>query len=118
MKANGESISDTLMTRQGFVDLPGMRLAYEMAGHGAPVIFLHGGLLDRWMWDEQFAFLAHHYQAIRYDLRSAGQSETTPSSAPYTHHDDLDQLLQALQIGFAGGAVQLCDCPRFRPGLS
>ena len=33
-----------------FVDVPGVRLAYDMRGQGAPIVFLHGGLLDRSMW--------------------------------------------------------------------
>ena len=91
-------MSDIIPAHHGFVDLPGVRLAYDRAGHGTPVVFLHGGLLDRRMWDDQFSFFAGHYQAIRYDLRSAGQSETEPSTEPYTHHDDLYHYLQALQL--------------------
>src|SRR5215510_3152330 len=94
----GGSMSNNVLTHRGFVDLPGVRLAYDRVGHGAPVVFLHGGLLDRRMWDDQFSFFARHYQAIRYDLRSAGQSETAPSTEPYTHHDDLYHLLQALRL--------------------
>ena len=91
-------MSDTIPVHHGFVDLPGVRLAYDRAGHGAPVVFLHGGLLDSRMWDRQFLFFSRHYQAIRYDLRSAGQSETAPSTEPYTHHDDLYHFLQALRL--------------------
>ncbi len=83
---------------RGFADLPGVRIAYDRAGHGDPVIFLHGGLLDRRMWDDQFTFFAQRFEAIRYDMRSAGQSETPPSTDPFTHHDDLYQLLSALKI--------------------
>ena len=50
-----------------FVDIPGVRLAYDKAGLGAPVVFLHGGLLDRSMWDRQFEFFARHHGAIRYE---------------------------------------------------
>ena len=89
---------ESLSTRQGFVDLPGVRLAYDIAGRGAPVVFLHGGLLDRSMWDDQFSFFAQRYQAIRYDMRSSGQSETTPSTETYTHHGDLYAFLQALEV--------------------
>lgn len=91
-------IADTIPVHQGFVDLPGVRLAYERAGHGDAIIFLHGGLLDRRMWDDQFSYFARQYQALRYDLRSAGQSETMPSAEPYAHHDDLYHFLQALQL--------------------
>lgn len=98
-------MSESLPLRHGFIDLDGVRLAYDLAGRGDVVVFLHGGLLDRRMWDEQFRFFARHYQAIRYDLRSAGRSETTPSAEAYTHHDDLYHLLQALhvkQVSLAG----------------
>ena len=83
---------------RGFIGLPGVRLAYEISGRGASVIFLHGGLLDRRMWDEQFWFFARRYQTVRYDMRGAGLSETTFSTEPYTHHDDLCEFLKALQI--------------------
>jgi 3-oxoadipate enol-lactonase len=46
------------VTGTGFIDIPGVRLAHDMAGRGSPVVFLHGGLLDRRMWDGQFAFFA------------------------------------------------------------
>jgi pimeloyl-ACP methyl ester carboxylesterase len=36
-----ESVRDS-----SFAEIPGVRLAYEVGGAGAPVIFLHGGLLD------------------------------------------------------------------------
>jgi 3-oxoadipate enol-lactonase len=81
-----------------FVDIPGVRLAYDTAGRGAPVVFLHGGLLDRRQWDAQFVFFATNYRAIRYDMRSPGQSETTPTSQPFTHHEDLLRFLGALKI--------------------
>jgi len=38
------------------------------------------------------------HRAIRYDMRSAGQSETAPSSEPFTHHEDLLGFLQGLNI--------------------
>lgn len=91
-------MSDTITTRHGFVDLPGVRIAYDIAGYGAPLVFLHGGLLDRRLWDGQFSFFARHHQVVRYDMRSCGQSETIPSTEPYTHHADLYRLLEALQI--------------------
>src|SRR5215831_16668239 len=91
-------MSDTIPAHHEFVDLPGVRLAYDRAGHGDAVIFLHGGLLDRRMWDDQFSYFARHYQAIRYDMRGAGRSETTPSVEPFTHHDDLYYFLQALRL--------------------
>jgi pimeloyl-ACP methyl ester carboxylesterase len=81
-----------------FADIPGVRLAYDEAGSGIPLVLLHGGLLDRRQWDGQFAFFGRTYRVIRYDMRSAGQSETTPSNEAFTHHEDTFQLLQTLNI--------------------
>lgn len=90
---------DSLLPQNcSFVDVPGVRLAYDMRGQGARVVFLHGGLLDRSMWDRQFEFFAHHRCAIRYDMRSSGQSETQSSLEPFTHHEDLLHFLQALKL--------------------
>jgi 3-oxoadipate enol-lactonase len=85
-------------TTASIIDVPGVRIAYEMAGLGPSLIFLHGGLLDRRMWEDQFAFFAKSHRAIRYDMRSTGQSETAPTDEPFTHHQDLLQFLNALQI--------------------
>lgn len=67
--------------KSGFIDVPGAQLYYEVAGEGdPPILLLHGGLLDRHMWDEQFQFFAQHYQTIRYDMRGSGESKNTPST--------------------------------------
>ncbi len=33
-------------------------LYYEMTGKGEPVVFIHGGQLDRRLWDDQFQVFA------------------------------------------------------------
>ena len=52
----------------------GIQLAWREVGQGRPVILLHGGNLDRRMWDEQFELLRQHYRVIRYDARGYGRS--------------------------------------------
>jgi len=81
-----------------FADVSGVRIAFEDAGQGGAVLFLHGGLLDRRMWEGQFAHFASSYRVIRYDMRCAGQSLTTPTAEPFSHHEDLLHLLEALKI--------------------
>ncbi len=116
-------MSDIKGLKNGFVELPGVRLYYEIAGEGKPVVFLHGGFLDGRMWDEQFQFFAQHYQAIRYDMRCAGKSETTPSTEPFTPYQDLYLFLRALHIpratlvGLSGGARFAIDCSIAYPDL-
>jgi hypothetical protein len=47
MKSNGGSTLDAIVTQHGFADLPDVRFAFDIAGQGDSVIFLHGGLLGR-----------------------------------------------------------------------
>src|SRR5260370_36164334 len=110
--------------KNGFGEVAGVRLYYESGGEGKPVVFLHGGFLDGRMWDEQFQFFAQHYQAIRYDMRCAGKSETTPSTEPFTPYQDLYLFLRALHIpratlvGLSGGARFAIDCSIAYPDLA
>ena len=36
------------------VAVNGTRLSYEVAGSGSPIVLLHGGNIDRRLWDPQF----------------------------------------------------------------
>jgi 8-oxo-dGTP pyrophosphatase MutT (NUDIX family) len=58
----------------GRIAIDGGSLFWEAAGNGAPVVLLHGGNLDRRMWDAQFEVLRRHYRVIRYDARGFGRS--------------------------------------------
>ena len=78
------------------LQVPGGEIAYDTAGSGDAVVFLHGGFLDRSTWDEQFGVFAKRFRVVRYDIRPFGESSqpTTPSSAA----DDLLRLLDHLKI--------------------
>ncbi len=80
----------------GRVTVGGGSLYYEAAGQGSPVILLHGGNLDRRMWDEQFALLKRHYRVIRYDARGYGRSSA--ADTPFQAHEDLAGLMRGLKI--------------------
>jgi 3-oxoadipate enol-lactonase len=85
--------------RDGWVDLPdGARLRYDEAGDGPSVVFVHPGLWDRRVWDEQMGtFPAAGYRTIRYDLRGYGES-SRPAGEPYSHVTDLAALMDALGL--------------------
>jgi 3-oxoadipate enol-lactonase len=69
---------------------------YEIHGNGDPVVLLHGGALSSRMWDGQIEALARHHKVIRYDLRGHGLSPTP--TEPFTHFEDLRELLDDLAI--------------------
>ena len=82
--------------RQGYVTVPGARLYYEEAGRGPAVILIHGGYLDRRLWDHEFQWLARDYRVLRYDVRAHGLSQAEPG--PWSDYEDLRALLDSLGI--------------------
>ncbi|MFC6733442.1 alpha/beta fold hydrolase [Haladaptatus sp. DYSN1] len=96
----------------GFVEIEGTSLAYQTAGDGTPLVFVHAGIADSRMWHPQFDAFADQYRVVAYDLRGFGDSKLPPE--PYAHYRDLGQLLDALDIESAhlvgasmGGATAL-----------
>src|SRR6266851_3278425 len=80
----------------GFAELNGTRLYYEVAGEGHPLVLIHGGLVDRRLWDDQFDVFAQHYRVIRYDIRGFGNSDVP--AGPYSNYEDLYGLLKFLGV--------------------
>jgi pimeloyl-ACP methyl ester carboxylesterase len=97
----------------GFADVNGTRLYYELAGSGEPLVLVHGFSLDTRMWEPQWEPFLQGYQVLRYDLRGFGRS-ALPDGTGYQHHQDLKALLDHLGIASAtllghstGGSVAL-----------
>ena len=80
----------------GYAEVGGSRLYYETAGRGYPLVFVHGGLTDSRMWDEQFSSFADRFKVIRYDARGFGKSETPKN--PFYPYQDLKDLLDYLNV--------------------
>ncbi len=79
-----------------FAQLSDTRVHYELAGDGPAVVFIHAGIVDLRMWDDQFAHIAQHYRVLRYDVRGYGQSPN-PAGA-YYDYEELRDLLDHLNI--------------------
>src|SRR5436309_11448713 len=87
------------MTQTGYAELNDTKLYYEVAGEGHPLVLLHGGLVDRRLWDDQFTVFAQHYKVIRYDMRGYGDSGLLKrDTKPYSLGKDLYALLQFLGV--------------------
>lgn len=66
-------------------------------GEGLPVVFLHAGVCDKRMWSAQMEVVAEAgWHAIAYDRRGYGQTESPDE--PFSHIDDLEAVLDALDI--------------------
>jgi len=99
---------------QGFAEVNGTRLYYEMAGSGDPLVLIHGNTLNLNMWDDQFWVFSREYQVIRYDMRGFGKS-ALPTGESYAQADDLMALLHHLGLvhahvlGLSRGGVVAID---------
>ena len=123
-REHAEQIQEWLKRKQpvtGFVESNGTQLYYEMMGEGHPLVLIHGGYMDRRMWDDQFAVFAQHYRVIRYDVRGFGQTALPP--VPYTDREDLSHLLSFLGlektylIGLSLGGEIAIDFTLDYPGM-
>lgn len=85
-----------LRSESGFVDVQGAPLYYEVTGQGHPLLFIHAGIADSRMWDEQIPVFAQHYRVIRYDLRGFGKSQIP--AGRFAHYEDPAVLLHFLNI--------------------
>lgn len=80
----------------GFITVADSKIYYETTGKGDPILLLHGGFLDRRMWDDQVAALAQQYEVITCDQR--GHGATIDGDSNYYMHDALKKLLDTLNI--------------------
>ena len=102
--------------RQGrYVDVNGARIFYQVAGHGTPLLLIHGFPLSGNLFEGQLAGLSGQFEVITPDLRGFGKSgipDATGSDQIYAH--DILALMDHLRINKAiigghsmGGQVTL-----------
>ncbi len=83
-------------TQRGTVNVGNAQMAYEVAGEGQALIFLHAGICDMRMWDNEFDVFADSHRVVRYDQRGYGQSH--PVEGTFSDIDDLQAVLDHLNI--------------------
>lgn len=86
------------LVKTGIVDIGDAKLYYEEAGHGEPVIFIHGHSFDHSEWDPQFPAFARKFRTIRYDCRGYGRSSMPMEGHEFLHAEDLLKLMNKLGI--------------------
>ncbi len=78
-----------------FAEVNGQRIRYEdSGGEGPPVIFSHGFLMDREMFDPQVQALAGEFRVITWDERGFGETEY--DHEPFTYWDSASDCLGLL----------------------
>jgi pimeloyl-ACP methyl ester carboxylesterase len=105
------------------LDLPGVRLRYDVSGKGPPLVLVHGSAVDRNTWAGVAPELSRAHSVITYDRRGYGESLHRPVRDHRLHADDLIAVLEKVAkkpscvVGWSsGGNVALAVAVR-RPEL-
>jgi pimeloyl-ACP methyl ester carboxylesterase len=100
----------------------GVRIVYDIAGEGPPVLLLHGGTTDSTWWGELLPALKQNHTVITMDSRGHGRSSF--DERPITYHvmaNDTLALLDHLGIasadivGWSDGAIIAIDIALRQP---
>lgn len=106
------------------VRVEGLEIAYERAGAGPLLVFVHGAAEDHRVWGPQLAALATEFTVVAWDEPGAGRSsDVPPDFALADYASCLAALIDSLALGPAhvaglswGGTVVL-ELYRHRPEL-
>ena len=78
-----------------------VRLYFEEAGEGTPIIFLHEFAADHTNWEPQMRYFSRAHRCIAYSARGYAPSDVPPSADVYTYkhfYTDALAMLDHLQI--------------------
>ena len=81
----------------------GVRLYYEEAGKGVPIVFVHEFSGDLRSWEAQMRHFSRRYRCVAFNARGYPPSDV-PAAAKYSHTlatDDIANLMRRLGIGRA-----------------
>jgi pimeloyl-ACP methyl ester carboxylesterase len=84
------------------IDVGGVSVHYQEAGHGSPVVLLHGFTLDGRSWRPQLSALSDSYRVVAWDAPGAGESADPPED--WTTADFADSLAAFLRLIAIGPA--------------
>ncbi|MFF2780877.1 alpha/beta fold hydrolase [Streptomyces sp. NPDC058052] len=82
------------------VQVSGLEVAYDRAGEGPPVVFLHGAASDARLWRPQLDVLADAFTVVAWDEPGAGRSSDLPGSYGLPDYADcLAAVVESLRLG-------------------
>ena len=83
----------------------GLEIAYERAGHGPPLVFVHGAAEDGRVWQPQLTALADAFAVVAWDEPGAGRSSDVPTDFGLPDYANcLAGLIEAVALGPANVA--------------
>lgn len=108
----------------GAIEANGLRITYERAGHGPPLVFVHGAAEDARVWRPQVQGLADDFTVVAWDQPGAGGSDDLPEHFEIADVADcLARLIEALGLapahvaGLSWGGTVVLELYRRHPAL-
>jgi pimeloyl-ACP methyl ester carboxylesterase len=102
----------------------GLEIAYERAGTGPPLVFVHGAVEDGRTWRPQLSALADEFTVVAWDEPGAGRSSDAPDDFGLPDYANcLAELIEAVGLGAANvagiswGGILALELYRHRPEL-
>jgi pimeloyl-ACP methyl ester carboxylesterase len=88
-----------LPTKRGYLDRPGCRLYYEVAGAGPAIVFAHGLGGNQLSWWQQVPHFCRHYTCVTFAHRGSAPSSEIPGGPdPADYAGDLAALIDHLAL--------------------
>lgn len=84
-----------------YANADGVRLYYEEAGSGPPILFVHEFAGDLRSWEPQLRFFSRHHRCIAFNARGYPSSDVPDESAAYSQTiatDDIVAVLRHLEL--------------------
>ncbi|HEX6003193.1 MAG TPA: alpha/beta hydrolase [Burkholderiales bacterium] len=79
----------------------GVRLYYEEAGKGTPIVFVHEFADDLYSWEPQLRYFSRRYRCIAYNARGYPPSDVPQSASKYSQTiatDDIANVMRHLKL--------------------
>lgn len=80
----------------GIFKATGANIYFETKGEGESILFLHAGIADSRMWDNEFHLLSEKYHVIRLDLPGFGLSDL--AGGKYSYSNIINEILVHLGV--------------------
>jgi pimeloyl-ACP methyl ester carboxylesterase len=107
------------------VEVAGLRVAFERAGSGPPLVLVHGAVCDSRVWRPQLDDLADEFTVVAWDAPGCGASSDPPASFRLPDYADaLAGLVRALGLerpyvlGHSFGGALVLELYRRHPALA
>jgi pimeloyl-ACP methyl ester carboxylesterase len=106
----GASTGDTLTHAGTLQRDDGPTIAYDIAGDGPPVVFIHGLTSFRQTWNPVTTLLAPDFTCVRMDLRGHGASSAAQEYSMQSLVGDVRAVVEEVGLGEACGRRSLPGC--------